>query len=102
MQIHVVQPNESLSRNCARLIVNRSDIIEANDLPNPNNLVVGQSLVIPIIGTFTWSSREILYLDLEKGGHCSAQELASINRNFCQSAPSCGFSSLYSPRPKKS
>ena len=28
------------------------DIAEANELPNPNNLVIGQALVIPIIGSF--------------------------------------------------
>ncbi|MFC4324340.1 LysM peptidoglycan-binding domain-containing protein [Litchfieldia salsa] len=54
MQIHVIQPGQSLTGISRAYNTSVNDIIEANDLPNPNQLVVGQALVIPIIGRFHW------------------------------------------------
>lgn len=54
MQIHVVRPGESLY-SIARLYNSTIGAIAgANELPNPNQLVVGQALVIPIVGRFYW------------------------------------------------
>ncbi|MBY0123173.1 LysM peptidoglycan-binding domain-containing protein [Bacillus sp. S/N-304-OC-R1] len=47
MQIHVVQPGESLWIISQRYGVNFNQISLANQLDNPNFLVVGQALVIP-------------------------------------------------------
>lgn len=54
MQIHVVSDNESLWTISQIYSVNYQAIAEANQLPNPENLVVGQALVIPIAGRFHW------------------------------------------------
>ena len=52
MQIHVVQQGESVF-SIARLYDSTPNaIIEANELETPGNLVVGQALVIPIVGQF--------------------------------------------------
>jgi len=46
--IHVVKKGDSLWQIANRYGVNYSDISNVNELPNPNQLIVGQSLVIPI------------------------------------------------------
>ncbi|KUP03898.1 spore gernimation protein [Bacillus coahuilensis p1.1.43] len=52
MQIHVVQPGQSVFSIGQAYTSTVNDIVEANQLPNPNNLVVGQALVIPIVGRY--------------------------------------------------
>ena len=44
---HTVQPGETLSAIAAAYKIKASAIIEANGLPDPDNLRVGQRLVIP-------------------------------------------------------
>ncbi|MFC4766077.1 LysM peptidoglycan-binding domain-containing protein [Effusibacillus consociatus] len=48
MQIHVVQRGETLWLISRRYNVTICPIVQANELPNPDQLVVGQALVIPI------------------------------------------------------
>lgn len=52
MQIHVVREGQNLSGIAQAYSTTPAEIIEANDLPNPDRLVVGQALVIPIVGRF--------------------------------------------------
>ncbi|WP_113671152.1 glycoside hydrolase family 18 protein [Vallitalea guaymasensis] len=52
MQIHVVSPGESLFTIARTYNIPVSDIIEINQLENPANLVVGQTLLIPTMGKF--------------------------------------------------
>lgn len=47
MLIHVVKPGETLWRIAAEYGVTIPKLIAANGLPNPDQLVVGQSIVIP-------------------------------------------------------
>ncbi|SDH45310.1 glycosyl hydrolase family 18 protein [Alteribacillus bidgolensis] len=54
MQIHVVAPGESLWVIAQRYNVPYNTISQANQLPNPDQLVVGQALVIPIEGRIHW------------------------------------------------
>ncbi|RSL32369.1 LysM peptidoglycan-binding domain-containing protein [Salibacterium salarium] len=54
MQIHVVNPGESLWSIGQMYNVPFQAISEANQLPNPDRLVVGQSLVIPFEGRYHW------------------------------------------------
>lgn len=51
MVIHVVSRGDTLWQIANRYNVNMAEIVEVNDLPNPNQLVIGQSLVIPVPGT---------------------------------------------------
>ena len=79
MQIYVVQRNDSLTKIAGAYGTTVKDLIEANDIPNPNQLVIGQTLVIPIIGNFYWvQPGDSLYSIAKKFG-MSYQELASIN-----------------------
>jgi LysM repeat protein len=48
--IHVVRAGETLSEIAAQYQVAMQSIMEANDLTNPNVIVVGQKLIIPVSG----------------------------------------------------
>ncbi|MCM3672143.1 glycoside hydrolase family 18 protein [Mesobacillus maritimus] len=80
MQIHVIQSGNTLAGIARAYGSTVNDIVEANDIPNPNRLVVGQTVVIPIIGSFYWVQQgDSLYSIARKFG-TSYQELARINR----------------------
>ncbi|MCQ6282738.1 glycosyl hydrolase family 18 protein [Bacillus sp. EB600] len=100
MQIHVVQRNESLT-TIARLYHSTvNDIVEANDLPNPNNLVIGQAIVIPIIGQFyTVRQGDNLY-SLSRRFGVTPQQLATVNRISLNQPLQVGFR-LYIPQGQK-
>ena len=52
MQIHIVQPGQTLFGIAQTYSVSVDRIIETNKLPNPNRLVSGQAIVIPIVGSY--------------------------------------------------
>lgn len=52
MQIHVIKQGESLFSIAQTYSTTVDELIEANQVPNPNQLVIGQTVVIPIIGQF--------------------------------------------------
>ncbi|WP_216827744.1 glycosyl hydrolase family 18 protein [Alkalihalobacterium elongatum] len=52
MQIHVVSPGESLFGIAQAYNTTANAIAQANQLPNPDQLVSGQALIIPIVGRF--------------------------------------------------
>ena len=52
IQIHVVQPGESLWTIAQTYGTTVQNLVEANQIPEPGRLVVGQALVIPIWGQF--------------------------------------------------
>lgn len=54
MQIHVVSPGESVWGIAQAYGTTPEEIIRANELTNAEQLVVGQALVIPIVGAFHW------------------------------------------------
>jgi len=47
MAIHVIRPGDSIYNLARGYGVSPEQIIDANELPNPENLVVGQAIVIP-------------------------------------------------------
>ncbi|TSI11025.1 LysM peptidoglycan-binding domain-containing protein [Lysinibacillus sp. BW-2-10] len=51
MLIHVVRPGETLNFLASRYNVNVNDIQQVNQLPNPNQLLNGQAIVIPSPGS---------------------------------------------------
>lgn len=79
MQIYVVKRNDSLYKIAQQYSTTVNDLVEANEIPNPNSLVIGQTLVIPIVGSFYWvQSGDTLWSIAQKFG-ISYQELARIN-----------------------
>ena len=101
LQIHVVQQNQSLYGIAQTYGTTVEELIKANEIPNPNNLVVGQALVIPIIGQFYWvQSGDSLYSISRKFG-ISYQELAEINNISINQPLQIGFRLYIPPRPKQ-
>jgi spore germination protein len=100
VQIHVVKKNESLDSIAKAYRTTVQDIVEANDLPNPKNLVVGQAMVIPIIGHFyTVKAGDSLYTIAQRYG-VPVQQLATVNRIQVNQRLQVGFQ-LYIPHGKK-
>jgi len=79
MQIHVVESNQTLTGIARAYGTTVNDIIEANDLPNPNKLVIGQALVIPIIGSFYWVQPGDSLWSIAQRFGVNYEQLASIN-----------------------
>lgn len=101
MQIHVVRPGESIFSIAQHYRIPAGVLIKTNEIPNPNNLVVGQTIVIPIIGTYRIvGPRESIY-SISKEYGISAVELARINRITNPSAVYPGLRLYIPPRPKR-
>ncbi|HBM74512.1 MAG TPA: spore gernimation protein [Clostridiaceae bacterium] len=80
MQIHVVRPGDSLYRIAQNYGVSPNVLIQSNEIQNPNNLVVGQTIVIPFQGNFhTVRSGESLYQISRRYG-VSVEEIMRANR----------------------
>ena len=52
MQIHVVRPGDTLWRISRTYSISVNQLIESNQIQSPGNLVVGQTIVIPIRGKY--------------------------------------------------
>ncbi|WP_153721858.1 LysM peptidoglycan-binding domain-containing protein [Sporosarcina cascadiensis] len=79
MQIHVVQPGESLYMIGKMYGVPYQLIAQVNELVSETRLAIGQALVIPIIGTYYWvQPGDSLYKIAQTYG-ISFEELAKIN-----------------------
>ncbi|MCT8975065.1 glycoside hydrolase family 18 protein [Clostridium sp. CX1] len=102
MQIHVVQPGQSIF-DIARIYNSTvSAIVGSNEVPNPNQLVVGQTLVIPIVGMYYWvQPGDSLYSIARRFG-ISYQRLAQINGIPPTRPLQVGFRLYIPPRPRKS
>ncbi|MCZ0756997.1 glycoside hydrolase family 18 protein [Anoxybacillus sp. J5B_2022] len=80
MQIHVVQRGQTLFGIAQAYSTTPEEIITANDISNPNALVVGQALVIPITGRFYWVRPRDSLWTIARQFQTTAQQLAQINR----------------------
>ena len=80
MQIHVVGQNQTLTTIAQTYGTTVNDLIEANEVPNPNNLVIGQTLVIPIVGSFYWVQPGDSLWAIANRFQTNYQELATVNR----------------------
>lgn len=54
MQIHVVQPGQTLTEIAQAYSVPVDQLIASNEIANPDALVPGQTIVIPIWGSYYW------------------------------------------------
>ncbi|OQP21335.1 glycoside hydrolase family 18 protein [Geobacillus zalihae] len=80
MQIHVVQSGQTLSGIAEAYGTTAEEIVRANKLPNPDKLVVGQALVIPIVGRFYWVQRGETLWSIARRFSIPMQRLAEVNR----------------------
>ncbi|WP_026562786.1 glycoside hydrolase family 18 protein [Bacillus sp. J37] len=100
MQIHIVQQGQSLFGIAQAYSTTAEEIIRTNEIQNPNNLVIGQGIVIPIKGRFYWvQSGDSLYSIAQRFG-LPASELARIN-NIPMNQPLSIGVRLYIPEGEK-
>ncbi|MFB6469579.1 glycosyl hydrolase family 18 protein [Cytobacillus sp. Hz8] len=100
MQIHVVQRNQTLTGIAQAYSTTVNDIVEANELPNASSLVVGQALVIPIVGSFYWVQRGDTLWSIARKFNISYQQLATVNRISTNQVLQVGMRLYIPPRPK--
>ncbi|WP_050614116.1 LysM peptidoglycan-binding domain-containing protein [Bacillus testis] len=101
MQIHVVSAGQTVYSIAQAYNTTAQQIISANQLRAPNDLVVGQALVIPIVGRFYYvQSGDSLWSIGRKYG-ISPQELARINNISVDSPLTVGLRLYIPPLPKK-
>lgn len=79
MQIHIIKPGDSLFDIANLYSTTVSSITSVNEIINPNELVIGQALVIPILGSFYFVKEgDTLYSIGQKYG-IDYKELARVN-----------------------
>lgn len=102
MQIHVVQSGQSLYGIANAYGIPMNEITEANQLSAPSMLVVGQTLVIPIVGMYYWvQSGDSLYTIAQRFG-ITVNTLAEINQWPLNRPLRIGLRLYIPPRPKVS
>ncbi|MEW9503290.1 glycosyl hydrolase family 18 protein [Jeotgalibacillus marinus] len=102
MQIHVVQPGETLTSIGNTYSIPPQTITDSNDLPNPDRLVQGQALVIPIDGRYYFvQPGESLYSIATQFG-IPYQELAQINGISPEQPLAIGWRLYIPPMTKQS
>ncbi|UCZ51591.1 glycoside hydrolase family 18 protein [Bacillus shivajii] len=100
MQIHVVQEGQNLTGIANAYNTSVDDIVQANELPSAERLVIGQSLVIPIVGSFYWvQPGENLFAISQRFG-IPFQELAEINQISLEDPLAAGTRLYIPPRPQ--
>lgn len=101
MLIHVVKPGESLWRIASFYGVPVSQIIDVNQLKSPNDLVIGEALVIPAGDTYTIRPGDTLWSIASKYG-VSIQSIISANgiSNPAQIYPGAVIRIPHKPRPR--
>lgn len=100
MQIHVIQPNQSLFGIAQAYGTTVNDIVEANEVPNPSNLVVGQTLVIPIVGSFYWVQPGDSFFSIGRKFNVPYQEVAQVNGLSVNQPLTVGLRLYIPSRPK--
>ncbi|CAM5356117.1 Cortical fragment-lytic enzyme [Streptomyces afghaniensis] len=101
MQIHIVRNNQTLTGIAAAYGTTVNDIVEANDLPNPDRLVIGQALVIPIIGSFYWVQSGDTLWSIAQRFRLNYEQLASINSIAVNQPLQVGLRLYIPERPKR-
>lgn len=100
MQIHVVQQGETLFQIAQTYGVTENDLITSNEIPNPNQLVKGQTIVIPIWGSYHWvQPGETIYSISQQYG-MSMNQLIELNQITNPEAIPVGFR-LYIPQQNR-
>ncbi|MEI2397139.1 glycoside hydrolase family 18 protein [Paenibacillus phytohabitans] len=101
MQIHVVQPGQTLYGIADAYGVNMDTITEANQLSAPERLVIGQTLVIPIVGQYYWVQQGDSFYSIAKRFGLKASDLAEVNGLTLNLPLQAGFRLYIPPVPRR-
>ncbi len=102
MQIHVVRRGQTLYGISQAYGTTVQALIEANQLDAPNQLVVGQALVVPIYGQFHWVQPGESLWSISRRYGIDFRELARINAISTNAVLQVGFRLYIPPSPKRS
>lgn len=101
MQIHVIRPNQSLYSIATAYGSTVEDIAEANEINPETPLVVGQTLVIPIVGSFHWVQPGETLTTIARRYGLTAQQLAAVNQIPLNQPLQTGVRLYIPPRAKR-
>ncbi|WP_026689777.1 LysM peptidoglycan-binding domain-containing protein [Alteribacter aurantiacus] len=102
MQIHIVEQGDSLFSLAQKYNSSAVEIAEANELPEPDRLVVGQSIVIPITGSFYEVEEGDSLFEIAEKFNMNVDELADINQVSMNEPLNVGLRLYIPPAPKQS
>lgn len=100
MQIHVVERGQTLEGIAATYSVTASRLIETNQIPNPDRLVPGQTIVIPIWGSYHWLQPGETLFQVSQEYGVPLEELIRINAITNPEQLPAGFR-LYIPQKNR-
>lgn len=101
LQIHVIQSGDSLYRLSQAYGIPIEVIAEANEIVPTNTLVIGQALVIPIVGQYYWvQPGDSLFLIAQRFG-ISVRTLVSVNQLSANTPLVTGTRLYIPPKPKR-
>lgn len=101
MQIHVIEQGETLNSIAKLYNTTAQAIIAVNEIPAPYTLVVGQALIIPIVGQFYFVSLgDSLYKIAQKFG-INVADLARVNGITQNQILNVGTKLYIPPLPKR-
>lgn len=101
MQIHVVQPGQTLYGIAQAYDVSTDAIEEANQLSAPERLVSGQALVIPIAGHYYWVQPGDSFYSIAKRFGQKASTLAEVNGLVLNQPLQTGLRLYIPPAPRR-
>ncbi|WP_135553656.1 glycoside hydrolase family 18 protein [Paenibacillus cymbidii] len=101
MQIHVIQPGQSLYQLSQLYGVSVETITEANEISPKDALVVGQTLVIPIVGSYYWVKPGDTLTSIARQFGTTAQTLADVNGIPPEGTLATGTRLYIPPRPRR-
>jgi spore germination protein len=101
MQIHVVRPGQSIYGIAQAYGTSPQAVSQANQIPNPNQLVIGQALVIPIQGSYYWVQPGDTLWDIGRKLNISYQKLATVNNISVTQPLTAGMRLYIPPNPKR-
>lgn len=79
MQIHVVQPGDTLFTISQMYSISVQELIASNEIPNPESLVPGQTIVITIWGSYHWVQPGETLFTISRMYNVPVTELMRIN-----------------------
>ncbi len=100
MQIHVVSQGDTLIAISTTYSTTVPAITEANELNTPS-LVIGQALVIPIVGSYYFVQPGDSLTTIAEDVNMTAEELARINQIPLNAILPVGLRLYIPPRPKR-
>ncbi|MFC3883425.1 LysM peptidoglycan-binding domain-containing protein [Bacillus songklensis] len=101
MQIHVVRPGQSIYGIAQAYNTTPQLIAQANELPDPNRLVIGQALVIPIEGRYYFVQPGDTLWEIGRKFNISYQKLATVNNISVTQRLTPGTRLYIPPSPKR-